>query len=121
MTTAELKKVLIRKIAGINDEEFLNALKTIIDSKSESTIYITTPEQQVKIKEGQAQIANGESLTNEQVEKETDKWLTSVDEKSENTKRLTIKDFSLIGSREKSKRYKGSLSDAVIEDRRAEL
>jgi len=121
MTTAELKKVLIRKIAGIDDEEFLNALKTIIDSKSESTIYKTTPEQRMKIMEGQAQIANGEYLTNEKVEKDTDNWITSVDEKSENTKRLTIKDFSFIKSRERSKRYKGSLSDAVIEDRRAEL
>jgi len=121
MTSIELKNVLIRKIAGINDEAFLNALKIIIDSKSESIIYKTIPEQQKQIKEGEEQIANGEFFTNKQVEKDIDKQLASSDEKSKNTKRLTIKDFSFIRSRENSKRYKGSLSDAVIEDRRAEL
>ncbi len=38
-----------------------------------------------------------------------------------NANRLSSKDFSFLKSREKSKRFKGSLSDAVIEDRRAEL
>ena len=36
-------------------------------------------------------------------------------------KRLTIKDFSFLKSREMTKRFKGSLSDSIIEDRRAEL
>jgi predicted transcriptional regulator len=75
MTTIELKKALIRKIAMINDEAFLSALKTIVDSKSESVIYKTSPEQRKKIKEGQDQIAKGEFFTNEQVEMEIDKWL----------------------------------------------
>jgi hypothetical protein len=35
--------------------------------------------------------------------------------------RLNVKDFSFLKSREKSKSFKGSLSDAVIEDRKAEL
>jgi hypothetical protein len=48
--------------------------------------------------------------------------VTFLDEElTENTNRLTTKDFSFLKSREKSKRFKGSLSDAVIEDRKAEL
>jgi hypothetical protein len=43
------------------------------------------------------------------------------EELSADTKRLSPKDFSFQKSREKSKRYKGSLSEAVIEDRKAEL
>ena len=35
--------------------------------------------------------------------------------------RLNVKDFSFIKSREISKSIKGSLSDSVIEDRKAEL
>ena len=76
MTTVELKNILIHQIAGINDKSFLNAIKTIIETKSESTIYKTTSEQQKRIKEGREQIDNGEFFTNDQVEKEIDKWLS---------------------------------------------
>jgi predicted DNA-binding antitoxin AbrB/MazE fold protein len=48
--------------------------------------------------------------------------VTFLDEElHNNSKRLTSKDFSFLQAREKSKRYKGSLSDAVIEDRKAEI
>jgi len=75
MTTLELKDILIHKIAAINDKSFLTAIKTIIDTKSETLIYRTTPEQRQRIKEGQEQIDRGESFTNDQVEAEIDKWL----------------------------------------------
>ena len=75
MTTIELKDILVHKIAAINDKSFLAAMNTIIDTKSEKLIYKTTPEQRQAIKEGQDQIARGESFTNDQVEAEIDKWL----------------------------------------------
>ena len=75
MTTLELKKVLMHRIAEINDKSFLSAINTIIETKSNSTIYKTTPEQRKRIMEGKAQIENGEFFTNEQVEKEIDQWL----------------------------------------------
>jgi hypothetical protein len=75
MTTIELKNILIHRIAGINDKSFLTAIKTIVDTKSESIIYKTSPEQRLRIKEGREQIARGEYFTNEQVELEIDKWL----------------------------------------------
>ncbi|MCX6270363.1 MAG: hypothetical protein NTU44_03920 [Bacteroidetes bacterium] len=55
MTTVELKNILIHKIAGINDKSFLSAIKTIIETKEETTIYKTTSEQQKRIEEGQEQ------------------------------------------------------------------
>jgi hypothetical protein len=70
MTTVELKNILIHRIAGINDKSFLAAIKTIIETKSKSTVYKTTPEQR------KDQIAKGEYFTNEQVEMEIDKWLS---------------------------------------------
>jgi predicted transcriptional regulator len=76
MTTVELKNILIHRIAGINDKSFLIAIKTIIEIKSKSTVYKTTPEQLKDIEEGRAQIAKGEYFTNEQVEMEIDKWLS---------------------------------------------
>jgi predicted transcriptional regulator len=75
MTTVELKNILIHRIAGINDKSFLTAIKTIVDKKSDSVIYKTTPEQRMRIKEGREQIARGEHFTNEQIELEIDKWL----------------------------------------------
>jgi predicted transcriptional regulator len=75
MTTIELKDVLFHKIAAIDDRSFLSAIKTIIDTKSDTIIYKLTPEQRKEIKKSQDQIARGEFLTNEQVEKGIDKWL----------------------------------------------
>lgn len=75
MTTIELKNILIHRIAGINDKSFLTAINTIIETKSESTIFKTTPEQRKHIQEGKDQIAKGECFTNDQVEMEIDKWL----------------------------------------------
>jgi len=75
MSTLEIKNILIRKIESINDETFLNAIRTIIDAKTESTIYKTSVEQKMKIQEGIEQIENGKYFTNEQVESEIDKWL----------------------------------------------
>ena len=47
--------------------------------------------------------------------------VTFLDEElPEVEKQLEIKDFSFLDSREKSKRYNGSLADALIEDRKAE-
>jgi len=39
MTTLELKNSIIRKIAQINDSEFLKAIKTIIDSKQVDEVH----------------------------------------------------------------------------------
>ena len=75
MTTTELKDILIHKIAAINDKSFLAAVNTIIDNKSEKLIYKTTPEQRERIKKGQEQFLRGETISNEQVEAEIDKWL----------------------------------------------
>jgi len=75
MTTVDLKNILIHKISGINDISFLNAIKTIVDSKSESMVYMTSQVQQKSIIEGREQIARGEFYTNEQIELEIDQWL----------------------------------------------
>ncbi len=75
MTTLELKNILTHRIAAIDDKAFLSAIKTIIDAKTEATVYKTTQEQHLQIKEGQDQIAKGEFFTNEQVENEIDQWL----------------------------------------------
>lgn len=47
--------------------------------------------------------------------------VTFLEENDSNNNRLSIEDFSFLKSRKKSKRYKGSISDSVFEERRADL
>lgn len=75
MTTIELKNILIHKIAAINDTSFLNAIKTIVDTKSETIVYKTSAEQRAKIEKGMNQIKKGEYYTDEQIGSEINKWL----------------------------------------------
>ena len=75
MKTAELKDIIVHRIAGIDDKSFLSAINTIIEAKSESTVYKTTPEQRQRIQEAREQIAKGDFLTNKEVEMEIDKWI----------------------------------------------
>jgi len=76
MTTIELKDILLHKIAAINDKSFLAAMNTIIDTKSENLIFKTTPEQKLRVKAAQEQIARGEGISNDQVVADIDKWLS---------------------------------------------
>ena len=64
----------MHRIAGIKAKSLLTAIKTIIETKSKSFIYKTTPEQRKRISEGRIQIEKGGYFTNEQVEMEIDKW-----------------------------------------------
>lgn len=45
----------------------------------------------------------------------------SEDDFPTNKKKLTINDFSFIKAREKSKRYIGELSEAIIDERKSAL
>lgn len=53
--------------------------------------------------------------------KKNEKKSIEINIKKNDLKRLTINDFSFLQAREKTKRYKGSIADAVIEERRNEL
>ena len=75
MTKIELKNILMHKIASIDDEAFSNAIYTIVNPKSETTIYKTSEIQKAQVKEGKEQIENGDYLINDQVETEINQWL----------------------------------------------
>ncbi|HAN19283.1 MAG: hypothetical protein A2X13_01280 [Bacteroidetes bacterium GWC2_33_15] len=74
MTSIELKKLLIHRIAEINDESFLKALKTILDSKTQSQIISLTPDQQVEIIESKKEIEQGLFIEQAELDKEFKKW-----------------------------------------------
>lgn len=75
MTAIELKKLLIHRIAEINDVSFLNAIKTILDAKTQAQTISLTPELRHEIIESQKEIEAGLFLEQVELDKEFDKWL----------------------------------------------
>lgn len=77
MTTIELKKMLLHRIAEINDISFLKAIKTILDSKTESEIITLTPEQRDEIIESKKEIEQGLFVEHEILDKNVSTWLNA--------------------------------------------
>ena len=77
MTTIELKNVLIHRISEINDISFLKAIKTILDSKTETKILTLTPEQRDEIIASKKEIEQGLFIDNEEFEKDVAEWLST--------------------------------------------
>lgn len=76
MSTVELKNLLIHRISEITDVSFLEALKTILDSKSESTILSLTQEQRDEILASKKEIEQGLFVENDQLQQEMARWLS---------------------------------------------
>lgn len=75
MSTIELKKFLVHKIAEIDDLPFLNALKTIIESKKDQKIYPLSHEQREEIQSSVAEVQQGYFIEQKELDKEFEKWL----------------------------------------------
>jgi hypothetical protein len=77
MTTIELKTLLIHRISEINDISFLKALKTIIDSRTNSEVMQLTQEQLDEIITSKKEIEQGLFIDNSILEKEVKQWLNA--------------------------------------------
>ena len=77
MQTAQLRDIVIDRIYGINDLEYLQAIKKILDmSKRSEEIYRLSKIQKNLVNIGKQQISDGEYISNEELEKEEDQWLS---------------------------------------------
>jgi hypothetical protein len=76
MTTIALKKLLISRIAEINDVSFLKAIKTILDTKTQSQTLSLTPDQRLEITESQKEVESGLFVEQVELDKELNKWLS---------------------------------------------
>jgi len=76
MTTIELKTFLMRRISEINDVSFLRALKTILDTKTESGVIQITPDQLDDIIASKKEIQQGMFIENHVLDKEMRQWLS---------------------------------------------
>ncbi|MCX6302794.1 MAG: hypothetical protein NTW82_11475 [Bacteroidia bacterium] len=75
MTASELRTLLIHRISEINDISFLKALKTILDTKTESGVIQLTPNQLDDIITSKKEIQQGMFLENSVLDKEVRQWL----------------------------------------------
>ena len=74
MTKLELKNILIQKIKEIDDIHFLEAIKTILDTKSEKTI-ILTEDQEKELLASQSEVKKGFFIDQTELDEQINKWL----------------------------------------------
>jgi hypothetical protein len=73
MTVNNLKKLLIGKIAETSDEEILKVVYRLLDNYNQ--VHQLSPEETFIVKEAQAEYKRGESISDEDLQKEIDEWL----------------------------------------------
>lgn len=76
MTAIELKRELIHRTAEIDDVSFLNAIKTILDAKTQTRPMILTSAQRDEIEASRKEIEQGLFVEIAELDKEFDKWLS---------------------------------------------
>jgi hypothetical protein len=77
MTAIELKTLLIHRISEINDVSFLKALKTILDTKTDTGIIQLTPDQLDDIMASKKEIEQGLFIENSVLDSEVRQWLNA--------------------------------------------
>ena len=77
MSTIELRHHIIEKLSLIDDDSFLKAIKTIIESKVNESVYKLSDFQKNRIESGRKQLKNGQSISNDTLQKEIDQWLNT--------------------------------------------
>lgn len=77
MSTIELRHIISEYLTQINDVSFLNALKTIVESKVSEETYKLSDVQKNRIKSGREQVKRRQTISNEALTSEIDQWLST--------------------------------------------
>ena len=77
MSTIELRQVITEYLTHIDDASFLNAIKTIVESKVSEGTYKLSDFQKKRIESGREQIKKGQTISNESLTNEIDQWLST--------------------------------------------
>ncbi len=77
MSTAELKKKLISRIKGTDDKNMLEEVERLLKNEPKKRVVYKLSDEQVRaVQEARGEIRKGKFLTNEEVDKEIDEWLS---------------------------------------------
>ncbi len=77
MSTIELRHIINEHLSHIEDISFLNAIKTIIESKVSDGIYKLSNYQKDRINSARLQLKNRQTISHEDLQKEINQWLDS--------------------------------------------
>lgn len=77
MSTIELRNIIAEKLSHIEDVSFLQAIKTIIESKASNETYILSDYQKERIDSARLQLRNKQTISHEDLQKEISQWLNS--------------------------------------------
>lgn len=75
MNTSDLKIDLITQIASLTDKVRIKELLQILKFESDNSVYTTTLEEKDVVSEARNEISNGEFISNDEFQKEINKWL----------------------------------------------
>lgn len=76
MTTKDIKTILHESIENINDKNFLEAIRIIVEPKYKTNSRLKISDKHKSfLEKSHEQITSGEYLTNDEVKKISDKWL----------------------------------------------
>ncbi len=75
MNTIDLRKELISRISGIEDLDFLNAIKTILDYKKEEPCIKFTSEDEAELLEASQEWKIGKFILQSEIDKKVEEWL----------------------------------------------
>jgi len=77
MSTIELRHHIIEKLSLIDDDSFLKAIKTIIESKVNERVYNLSDFQKKRIESAREQRKKSQTISNDVLQKEIDQWLNT--------------------------------------------
>ena len=75
MSTVELRHIITEQLSQIEDESFLNALKTIIESKISGGVYKLSDYQKERINTAREELQSYKTISHDDLQKEVDEWL----------------------------------------------
>lgn len=76
MNAIDLRHELINRIAGIEDVDFLNAIKTILDYKKNEPFIEVSSDQENELLKASEEGKNGEFISQSKMDKKVEAWLT---------------------------------------------
>lgn len=65
MSTIELKHIIYEHLSHIDDSSFLKAIKTIIETKANESVYQLSEEQVSRVESARKQLKNKETISHE--------------------------------------------------------
>jgi len=75
MDTVELKRELIKRISDIDDAEFLNAIKTLLDYKKKEPYIDLTDKQEEELLMASEEGRKGNYTSQVEMDKKVEQWL----------------------------------------------